>query len=123
MNAHINRDLPVALVSTCEELHVDLADAARELADFERVNSLLETTEEEVKAWFATGFVGVVDSALGNVDDRIAMWDVARARDAAWVQAQTLWALRGLPDLQRSFLDTLDHVVGFAGRGLLVPVA
>ena len=85
MNAHINRDLPVALVSTCEELHVDLADAAPELADFERVNALLETTERDVKAWFATGFVGVVDVALGDVDDHVAMWDVGRARDAAWV--------------------------------------
>jgi hypothetical protein len=121
MNAHINRDLPVALVTTCEALHVDLEDAAPEYSDFERVNGLLSTTEQQVKAWFATGFVGVVDAALGNVDDHVAMWDVARARDAAWVQGQTLWALRALPELQHRFLDTLDHVVGFAGRGLLVP--
>jgi uncharacterized protein DUF5995 len=123
MNAHINRDLPIAIVTTCEQLHVDLDAATAEFADFERVNALLETTERQVKAWFATGFVGVVDAALGDVDDHIAMWDVARARDAAWVQAQTLWALRALPELQHSFLDTLDHVVGFAGRGLLVPAA
>jgi hypothetical protein len=121
MNAHINRDLPLALVTTCEALHVDLDDATAEYADFERVNGLLATAEEQVKAWFATGFVGVVDAALGDVDDHVAMWDVARARDAAWVQALTLWALRALPDLQHRFLDTLDHVVGFAGRGLLVP--
>jgi len=122
MNAHINRDLPVAIVSTCEQAGVDLDHAAREYADFERVNSLLKVTETRVKAWFATGFVGIVDEALGDVDDRIAMWDVERARDAAWVQAQTLWALRSLPELQARFLATLDHVIGFAGRGLLVPV-
>jgi hypothetical protein len=122
MNAHINRDLPVALVSTSEASNVDLANAAPELADFRRVNALLQVTEREVKAWFATGFVGIVDAALGAVDDRIAMWDVERARDAAWVQAQTLWALRALPELQQEFVATLDHVVGFAGRGLLVPV-
>jgi Family of unknown function (DUF5995) len=121
MNAHINRDLPVALVATCEELGLDLEHAKPELADFRRVNTLLKKTEREVKVWFATGFVGTVDTALGNVDDRIAMWDVARARDAAWVQARTLWALRPLPPLQRRFLETLDRVVGFAGRGLLVP--
>lgn len=121
MNAHINRDLPVALVATFEELGLDLEDAKEELADFRRVNTLLEKIEREVKVWFATGFIGIVDSALGDVDDRIAMWDVANARDAAWVQAQTLWALRPLPVLQRRFLETLDRVVGFAGRGLLVP--
>src|SRR6266508_904791 len=84
MNAHINRDLPVALVAACERAGVDLA--------------------------------------LGDVDDHIAMWNVGRARDAAWVQALTLWTLRPLPELQRSFLEMLDHVVGFAGRGLLVPL-
>jgi Family of unknown function (DUF5995) len=122
MNAHINRDLPVALVRTAEERRLDLAEAEPQLADFRRLNALLEKTEREVKLWFSTGFVGIVDVALGDVDDHIAMWDVARARDSAWVQAETLWALRRLPELQRRFVETLDHVVGFAGRGLLVPV-
>jgi hypothetical protein len=123
MNAHINRDLPIALMSACEAAGVDLEHAAPERADFERVNALLEAAEARVKSWFATGFIGVVDVALAEVDDRIAMWNVARARDAAWVQAQSLWALRSVPDLQAALLDTLDHVVGFAGRGLLVPAA
>ena len=123
MNAHINRDLPIALVTTCEQAGVDLMEAEPERADFERVNGLLAATEQRVKAQFATGLVGVVDVAFGNVDDRIAMWNVGRARDAAWVQALTLWALRVIPPLQRDAIDTLDHVVGFAGRGLLVPVS
>jgi hypothetical protein len=122
MNAHINRDLPIALVTTCGAAGVDLMDAAPQQADFERVNALLAETEQRVKVQFATGLVGVVDVALGDVDDRIAMWNVGRARDAAWVQALTLWALRVLPPLQRDAIDTLDHVVGFAGRGLLVPL-
>jgi hypothetical protein len=123
MNAHINRDLPIALVTACEQAGVDLMEATPEHADFVRVNALLAATEQRVKAQFATGLVGVVDVALGDVDDRIAMWNVGRARDAAWVQALTLWTLRVLPPLQRDAIDTLDHVVGFAGRGLLVPIS
>jgi hypothetical protein len=122
MNAHINRDLPIALVTTCEEAGVDLAEAAPQRADFERVNGILAATEARVKQQFATGFVGLADEALGDVDDRIAMWDVGRARDAAWVQGLTLWTLRTIPALQRDAMDTLDRVIGFAGRGLLVPV-
>lgn len=121
MNAHINNDLPIALVSAGEAAGLDLEHAAREHADFRRVNPLLEKTEARVKKWFATGFVGIVDQALGDVDDRVAMWDVARARDAAWVQGQTLWALRAVPKLQAAAVKTLGHVIGFAGRGLLVP--
>jgi Family of unknown function (DUF5995) len=122
MNAHINRDLPIALVTTCEHAGVDLAAAKPQRADFERVNGILAATEARVKQQFATGVFGVVDAALGDVDDRIAMWDVGRARDAAWVQALTLWTLRRIPALQRDATDTLDRVIGFAGRGLLVPV-
>jgi hypothetical protein len=122
MNAHINRDLPVALVRTAAELGVDLGRASREHRDFTRINALLAATEAAVKREFATGIVHLADDALGKVDDRIAMWDVGRAREAAWVQGQILWRLRELPPLSRRYLDTLDRTVGFAGRGLLVPL-
>jgi hypothetical protein len=123
MNAHINRDLPVAVVSTCEHLGIDLERAGTQHSDYVAVNPLLERTERKVKQWFATGFVGVIDVVCGDDDDRIAMWDVCRARDAAWIQARALWALRGVPPLQRAYVDTLDRSVGFAGRGLLVPIS
>ncbi len=122
MNAHINRDLPVALVAVCRERGVELGHARAQHDDYQRVNGLLAKTEAKVKRWFSTGFVGVVDVALGSGDDRIAMWNVERARDAAWVQAQALWTLRSAPPLARRYLDALDRTVGFAGRGLLVPV-
>lgn len=120
MNAHINRDLPVALVRVCEARGVDLLRARGQHADFLAVNGVLRLAERKVKRWFATGFVGTVDIALGSADDRIAMWDVGRARDAAWVNAQLLWTLRATPTLARRYLDALDRSVGFAGRGLLV---
>jgi hypothetical protein len=47
------------------------------------------------------------------------MWDVARARDAAWTNAQAMWALRNDAGLAADYLTTLDRMVGFAGRGLL----
>lgn len=122
MNAHINRDLPVALVQTAKELGLDLGRATRQHRDFTKLDSLLAATEAAVKREFATGIVHLADEALGKVDDRIAMWDVGRAREAAWVQGQILWHLRDVPPLARRYLDTLDRTVGFAGRGLLVPL-
>jgi hypothetical protein len=123
MNAHINRDLPVALVRTAAELGVDLERAKRVHTDFCAINGLLAATEARVKKEFSTGIVGIADEALGKLDDRIAMWDVGRARDAAWVQGQVLWQLRRVPALERRYVDTLDRTVGFAGRGLLVPLS
>jgi hypothetical protein len=123
MNAHINYDLPLALVATCRESGIDLLRARRQHADYLTVNAILERTEANVKRWFATGFAGVVDEALGTEDDRVAMWNVRRARDAAWINAQTLWTLAPFPAVQKRFAATLDRTVGFAGRGLLVPLA
>lgn len=122
MNAHINRDLPVALVRTAEQAGLDLGHADAEHADFTKVNALLAATEAAVKQEFATGVLRLADDVLQKVDDRIAMWDVARAREAAWVQGQVLWKLRGAGPIEQAYLDTLDRTVGFAGRGLLVPV-
>jgi hypothetical protein len=122
MNAHINRDLPVALVATATARGVDLDRARRVHSDFTAVNALLAATEAAVKRSFATGVVAIADEALGRLDDRVAMWDVGRAREAAWVQAQVMWQLRAVPPLERRYLATLDRTVGFAGRGLLVPL-
>jgi hypothetical protein len=121
LNAHINRDLPVALVETCTELGIELSRHGPEHADYLAVNPLLVSTEARVKKDFLTGELAIADEALGKVDDVIAMWNVERARDAAWANAETLWSLRSSPDLAAAFLHALDGMVGFAGRGLLVP--
>ena len=117
MNAHINRDLPVALVQTWAELGLEPRRRSPERRDFRRVNALLAQTEARVKPALVTGHVATVDAGLGRLDDVLAMWKVEKAREAAWVNAETLWALRGAPSLERSFLRTLDSTVGFAGRG------
>lgn len=124
MNAHINRDLPVALVATCQELGLDLLEASREHADFERVNVLLGQVERRIKDLYLTGWLRALDRLVHRIhrlDDVVAMWDVSRARDAAWTNGRALWGLRGLPDLDAEFLAALDRMVGLAGRGLLVP--
>jgi hypothetical protein len=123
MNAHINRDLPVALVETCRALEIELRDHSQEHADYVRVNTLLATVEARVKREYATGWLGIVDRLLHrfhHVDDVVAMWDVGRARDAAWTNALALWRLRHDDELASQFLLALDRMVGLASRGLLV---
>jgi hypothetical protein len=124
MNAHINRDLPAALVTTCSELRLDLRDGSPEHRDFERVNVLLAQVEARIRRSYLTGWLARLDRIVHRVDridDIVAMWDVGRARDAAWTNGMTLWALRGEASLAAQFLLTLDRMVGLAGRGLLVP--
>jgi Family of unknown function (DUF5995) len=124
MNAHINRDLPVALVTTCRELHLDLLEASPEHAEFEHVNGLLGQVERRVKRAYVTGWLAWIDRLvhrLHRIDDVVAMWDVERARDAAWTNSSALWALGGEPSLAGDYLLALDRMVGLASRGLLIP--
>jgi hypothetical protein len=124
MNAHINRDLPAALVTTCAGLRLDLRDGSPEHRDFERVNVLLAQVEARIKKSYLTGWLARLDRIVHRVDridDIVAMWDVGRARDAAWTNGLALWALRDEAPLAAQFLLTLDRMVGLAGRGLLVP--
>jgi hypothetical protein len=118
MNAHINRDLPVAVVETCRKLGVRM-DATRH-RDYLAINPLLERTQARVKKDLATGLVGVIDRILGRIDDVVAIWSLTRARDAAWTHARTLRTIEGFPEVAEAYLLTLDRMVGFAGRGLLV---
>ena len=123
MNAHINRDLPLALVETCRARRVTPFRNCPQHADFRAIDPLLAETEERVRKDFATGLVGWADDALGDLDSVVAMWNVRKARAAAWVNAETLWALRDAPFAAGRYAITLDRMVGFAGRGLLRPVA
>ncbi len=122
MNAHINHDLALALVKTLDEGGLRPARDTPQHRDYLRVNDILVRVEERVKVRFNAGLVGLADEALGRLDDVVAMWSVARARDAAWAHAETLWAIRRLPPVRDAFLLALGRTVGLVGRGLLVPV-
>ena len=125
MNAHINRDLPVALVATCHELGLRPArGSARSITDFERVNDLLAVVEAQVKQQYLSGWLRAVERLLHRVDRSTTSsrcGTSSRAREAAWVNAETLWAIGDDADLTEDHLASLDRMTGFAGRGLLVP--
>jgi hypothetical protein len=121
MNAHINRDLPVAVVRTCEATNVVPHRGTPQQADYDRVNQILEAVEITAMARMATGIIGEVSRDLGRLDDVLAMWEVRKARDAAWTNAEVLWALRPHPQVASDYVAVLDRMTGFAGRGLLIP--
>lgn len=122
MNAHINHDLSIALCDTCAELGTEPRDGGPEHDDYESVNGLIAKVEKRMKAWMMTGLLKELDLAFHPVDDTVAVWDVQKARDAAWVMAEVIWSLRSHPSLQNDYEEMNDHAVGFAGRALLTPV-
>jgi hypothetical protein len=121
INAHINHDLPVALVRTCKSLRITLRRDSKEHRDYQRVNAILEVAQEDAKRYIATGVIGLLDESLGDLDDHAAAWGVRKARETAWSNGELLWRLNRVPSLRDDFLVNLDRLVGLASRGLLVP--
>lgn len=122
MNAHINRDLPVGIVSVFEQMGGDPDYADDRRRDFDSINALLEGVEDDIKPEFSIGLIGAVDVLAGQLDDVAAMWKVRAARAAAWTNAEVLWTLRRTGRLHDAFLERLDGLTALAGRGLLLPV-
>lgn len=124
MNAHINHDLPIALVQVDSEKGAQPSRSSAEYRDFEYVNNILESVEAQMKPYVATGIVGAIDEDLGAVDDVIAMWNVRKARETGWINGEILWQLRlaPVPAASADFLTNLDRLVSLGSRGLLAPV-
>jgi hypothetical protein len=120
MNSHIEHDLPVAVVATCRALDCEPDDIHR---DYEAVNDVLAQVESSIRRSFLDDVGQAVDDHLGPVVHVISTWNIDKARDLAWVTAETLWALRHTGFLRDRFLDGVGHSVGMTSRALLIPVA
>ena len=121
MNAHIEHDLPLALVQTCRSRGVDL-DRRGLREDFEAVNGVLAAVEGEIRRSFLTRIGQHVDDEVGPLVHLVSAWNIDKARDLAWVSAETMWATRHLERLAARFVALLGHTVGMTSRYLLTPV-
>ena len=120
MNAHINHDLPIALVRTCRQLGLTLKSPGVR-ADYDAVTGILAEIHEEVRQSFLGGIALEVDRNLAPVVTLIGNWSIAKARQAAWVTAQTLWELDAVQGVETEFLAALSSSVGMASSFLLTP--
>jgi hypothetical protein len=122
MNAHINRDLVRALVSTYHKLGGDPVQGSPRHSDYLHINAVLAEVQTQAKAFLFSGVLVDIDRHLGTVDDAAELWSLARARDAAWIGFEVQWQLRGLPWLAESQFSTLDKLVGCTSRCLMQPL-
>ena len=121
MNAHIEHDLPLAVVATCRSRRVTpRRRSVRE--DYESMNDILARAEAEIRRSFLTDVGQHLDDEVGPLVHLVNAWNIDKARDLAWVSAETIWATRQLAQLSARYVATLGHTVGLASRCLLTPV-
>ncbi|XHM90383.1 DUF5995 family protein [Peterkaempfera sp. SMS 1(5)a] len=117
MAAHIEHDLPLAVVETCRRRGL----APQALAsDYDRVDGVLADAEATVREQLLPG-PDLLDAADPLVH-LAATWSVARARAAAWASVLALWAVHPLHPAYQALAATLDESAGAVAGLLLAPL-
>jgi Family of unknown function (DUF5995) len=121
MNAHINHDLPLAVVATCAALGTS-PEAGAHYADYQKVDQLLDAAEQSVRQSFESAPELDVDRHFAAVCSLIANWSINSARDLAWNNSLLLWAVRDDPIARGLLADSLAASAALSSRLLLVTV-
>lgn len=120
MNAHINHDLPMAIVSTCQKTDTVPQHGTAQYNDYTAVNATLDGLVDEAKQNLNVRLPGDPLPAVSHLEDLIATWDLATFREKAWDTAQSLW---GESDAEINLrMDLRDTIVATLSAALLVPV-
>jgi hypothetical protein len=124
MNAHINHDLPQAILTTCQATSIAPQHGTAQYNDYTALNNTLDSLVESAKVTLHVRLLGEALPPVSSLDNTLAAWSVAAAREAAWNNAELLWHLDSdAPPLATALLDTLDGLTAVASKTLLVPVA
>jgi hypothetical protein len=118
MNAHIEHDLPLAVIATCSARR-RTPDSRGVREDYDKVNELLADVEAAIRRSFLTEVEKSIGDNLEPVVHLISSWDIEKARDYAWLTVQTLWELRRAGHLFDAYVATLARTVGMGSRLLL----
>jgi hypothetical protein len=119
MNAHINHDLPLAVVQTCGDLGV-APDQGTIHADYQKVDALLDAADQAVRQSFESSGIQDADRRVEVVINLIGNWSINSARDVAWDTALGLWGSRSITAVEDLLMNALARTVAMASRCLLV---
>jgi uncharacterized protein DUF5995 len=122
INAHINHDLPEAIVATCEATGTVPKHGSPQYTDYTSLNTTLDSLIESAKQTLHLRLLGDALPPASHLEDLVAAWGMGRARETAWSNAEVLWHLRQEPPLDSRLMGTLDGLTTLTNKALLIPV-
>jgi len=122
INAHINHDLPDAILAACHVTGTTPDHGDTNYEDYTALNTTLDGLIESAKTSLNVRLPGDALPPVTHLEDTIAAWNVSAAREAAWENAEHLLELGRIPALEDSFMDMLDGLTTVIGKTLMVPV-
>jgi hypothetical protein len=122
MNAHINHDLPQAVLALCRAGQVEPSHGTPQYSDFTAINSTLDGLIHQAEIDMHLRLLGDALPPVSALDNKIAAFSISTSREVAWDNAELLWRLAGVPPAFNTFLDALDATTALASEALLIPV-
>ncbi|XVV10679.1 DUF5995 family protein [Actinoplanes sp. CA-131856] len=122
VNAHINYDLPFALVTTFDHIGAEPVDDSDQHHDYLVINEIFADSIPGLRRGYLEKWQLLIDMMNGCLDDWWQGEAVEYTRNVAWRNAQKLWGLRndmGALDKERA---GLDRVATDLNRLLLSPL-
>lgn len=120
MNAHINHDLPLAVMATSHAAGTIPQHGTPQYDDYTGVNASLDSLIETAKVTLNVRLPGDALPPVTHLEGTIASWNLAAARENAWNTAEALWGEP--PALQAAHMDVIDGLTTVISKALLVPV-
>jgi len=122
MNAHINHDLPQAVLDICKAGQTAPAHSTDQYNDFTALNTTLDGLIQQAEIDMHLRLLGEVLPPGCALDQQIAGFSMCAAREAAWDNAEILWGLGAVMPAFAAYLESLDGLTLAASVALLVPV-
>jgi len=118
MNAHINHDLPIAVVRTCAQLGLSPTSGPLH-SDYQKIDAILDQAEQTVRQSFETQSAEEKDVKVEGELDALGDWSIAGARDIAWGSALVLWECRNKARAEAEVIEGLAKAVARSSKLLL----
>jgi hypothetical protein len=120
MNAHINHDLPFAIVATCKATNTVPLHGTPQYIDYTAINTTLDSITDTAKTALNVRLPGDPLPAVSHLEDLIAAWNIADFRERAWKNAESLWKNAAIAGAILE--EALDGLTTFASQALLIPI-
>ncbi len=120
MNAHINHDLPVAIVTTCRLTNTVPQHGTAQYRDYTALDPTMDALVDNAKQTLNVRLPGDALPPVSHLEDLFASWNLAAFRENAWNTAQSLWPDSPLEASVR--MRAINFLTQAIGNGLLVPV-
>lgn len=119
MNSHINHDLPFAIIATCKSTNTVPQHETPQYNDYTSLNQTMDALIEKVKHNLDVRLLGNNPPAVTHLEDTLASWDLAAARESAWDSAQNLW--QETPVFLAAHMKIIDGLTTVISKALLIP--